>query len=356
MKLVTSGWTEVAGLVSALAGVFASGVLTYGHMVSQSLPCGVSSGCLETMYDSWASVGPIPTAALAAVYFVVSAALSGYEYLQGVKPGRASISLTALGSLASLAWALRAIFYLDAFCPWCFTCFVAAVAILLAKLLSSNSASVHGQIGRRGAVVAVAVLLTSGLLVATVYRQSLELQNQTTSTSLFQEVGLQGVTLPDTPVINKEKMENGTLVAFLDFHCPSCRRAYPILKDAMEKHELAFAVHLVAYPENDMSMLATAAAYLANSRGQFWKVCDWAFNNEITVSGLKNCMRSASISPHDQELVLRSFETPPYQKVTEIREMSVKVGMEVSPTFVLFKPGGAVRSVRASELPYLDQL
>ncbi|MDF2458193.1 MAG: Periplasmic thiol:disulfide interchange protein DsbA [Nitrospira sp.] len=92
-----------------------------------------------------------------------------------------------------------------------------------------------------------------------------------------------------TPPIEEEDHVIGpetatvTLVAYCDFECPYCGRAYPIIKllQARLRNRLRFVFrHFPLTAKHAYAQLAAEAAEAAGSQGEFWAMHDVLFENQ----------------------------------------------------------------------------
>ena len=112
-------WLFALAALLSLGGLADSIYLTVTHLTGEDAACFASSGCSEVLASAYASVGPIPLAALGALgYF---AAFSG-SVLAAFGYPRARTFLTGLvaSMLATTLWLLYVqAFVLYAFCDFC---------------------------------------------------------------------------------------------------------------------------------------------------------------------------------------------------------------------------------------------
>ncbi len=123
---------SLAALI-ALAGVIETTYLTVLHLSGANIVCFGSGQCSEVLRSKWASIGPVPLAALGGLaYFIAfsSATLAAFRYRHA-----ATIlgAIVALMFLASCALLYVQAFVLHAFCTYCLLS--AAMTFLLAGLV-----------------------------------------------------------------------------------------------------------------------------------------------------------------------------------------------------------------------------
>ena len=112
MFAIVAALLSLVGLVDAL-------YLTIQHVTGQSVRCTVTGGCSEVLSSSYATVGPIPLAALGAIaYFTVFslATLSAFGYTSARRLLAALVCVMCLMSL----WLLYVqAFVIEHFCQYC---------------------------------------------------------------------------------------------------------------------------------------------------------------------------------------------------------------------------------------------
>ncbi len=73
-----------------------------------------------------------------------------------------------------------------------------------------------------------------------------------------------------------------TIVEFSDFQCPFCQRAYPVVKQIMEKYDGLVRLSYRDFPLSQMhgqAQSAAQAAQCAGEQGKFWEFHDLLFEN-----------------------------------------------------------------------------
>lgn len=106
--------------ILAFLGFADSFYLTLIHYRSDLLKCSILSGCNEVLGSRYASVGPVPTALLGAVYYLTLFVI-GVAYLDRRKSGllRLAARLTLVGFVASIFFVSLQVFVLRAICEFC---------------------------------------------------------------------------------------------------------------------------------------------------------------------------------------------------------------------------------------------
>ncbi len=132
----------LAALLS-LVGLADAVYLTVEHLAGRSVRCTVTSGCSEVLSSSYATVGPVPLAALGALaYFAVFslATLAAFGYTAAHKP---LIALVAIMCALSLWLLFVQAFIISHFCQYCL--------LSLAVTLSLTGIVIGGRMLQRAA-------------------------------------------------------------------------------------------------------------------------------------------------------------------------------------------------------------
>lgn len=134
--LLRKRWYAAAAVI-ALLGLADSIYLTVEHVTGRTAQCIASSGCQEVLASTYATVGPLPLAALGAfAYFTAfsAALLAAFGY-----PRCGTFFALVVGAMfATTLWLLYLqAFVLHAFCDYCL--FSAGVTTALAVIVIINA-------------------------------------------------------------------------------------------------------------------------------------------------------------------------------------------------------------------------
>ena len=122
-----------AFIFTAMLGWVASIILTAIHFwVIPMIPAGAElGGPMLVIMSEWAYVGPVPLAAIGAVYYIVMIAMGSYWMTtKNELVERILLPVTAFGFLASMGFVYLQLFVIGAICPFCMMS-AAATTILL---------------------------------------------------------------------------------------------------------------------------------------------------------------------------------------------------------------------------------
>ncbi len=113
-------WLLVLIVLLSLAGFADAGYLTAKHYLGGPVPCSLTGGCETVMTSRYASLGPVPTAAFGAAYYLAVFFLA-ILYLDARKDWalNAIFVLSAVGLAVSLALLYVMAFMIGSYCQYC---------------------------------------------------------------------------------------------------------------------------------------------------------------------------------------------------------------------------------------------
>ncbi len=122
-------WLLVLILLLSLAGFADAAYLTAKHYLGGPVPCSITGGCETVMTSRWATLGPVPTAAFGAAYYLATFFLNIF-YFDSRKNWtlRLIFILSAAALAVSLALLYLMAFVIGSYCQYC----------LLSDLLSAG--------------------------------------------------------------------------------------------------------------------------------------------------------------------------------------------------------------------------
>ncbi len=127
-----------AFIFTAMLGWVASIILTAIHFwVIPIIPSGAElRGPMLVITSSWAYVGPVPLAAIGAVYYVVMIALGAlWLSTKSETIERILLPVTAFGFAASMGFVYLQLFVIEAICPFCMVSAAATTILFGIELL-----------------------------------------------------------------------------------------------------------------------------------------------------------------------------------------------------------------------------
>ncbi|MBX3157388.1 MAG: thioredoxin domain-containing protein [Deltaproteobacteria bacterium] len=237
-------WLTAGALVSAIAGLAASIASLVDDLRARAQFC-AESGCATVHASWWAKPFGIPMSLLGVVFFTAMAALAFIP--------RPRLRLYA--ALAGAAWAVFLI-GLQAFeiGAWCKLCMVADPAAILHAACVIGGAGVVALEWRR---IAASTAGVAALVIA-----------------LGAVWGRSGPPpLPDdTPasVVREQVPDQVTIVEFLDFECPFCRKVQYALEEALAAtpHKVRVVRKMLPFPDHPHAFGAAVMWCCADLQGK----------------------------------------------------------------------------------------
>ena len=126
-----------------------------------------------------------------------------------------------------------------------------------------------------------------------------------------------------------------TIVAFIDFECPFCRRSQPIFDQMLEKYGPAVRVVYKALPLASLhpnAFAAAEAAACAQDQGKFWEYYQLLFKNQaLDDAGLTAAAQALTL---DQAKFTHCLQTHPHQATIEADiDDAIALGVRGTPTY-----------------------
>lgn len=133
-----------------------------------------------------------------------------------------------------------------------------------------------------------------------------------------------------------------TLIEYLDFQCPACANAYPMVSRIKEeyKDKIQYIVRHYPLSSHPYGFEASQTAEAAGLQGKFWEMHDLLFKNQKTWATAEDV--EATFRTYAQELGLDmpKFDSDYSSQVTKDRIKSdsqngTNIGVNSTPTFFL---------------------
>ncbi|MEM9188768.1 MAG: thioredoxin domain-containing protein [Myxococcota bacterium] len=310
----------------ALAGLLVSGLLLSEH-VSPGL-CGPDGGCAQVQGSTYASWWGIPLPVFGLAFF--GSALGVLAL--GVRGRRIALAITAVGGVAGLGLIALQAFVLQTFCPYCLVVDLSAVTLAIAVALRGTELP-DIPAGHRRAVLGAAALVVIAPLAMT-----LRPENATAppSTSLH-------------PILAaSEEPGKVTVVEFIDFECPFCRRQHAVLEELKADHpDLRVVRFHKPLPSHRHAAEAARVACCAEALGAGDAVADALFRaDDLSPGGCREVAAAAGLEPAALEQCLASSQ--PRETLEEHRAAAEALGVRGIPT--LFIGGQRLEGLQSREV------
>lgn len=265
-------------LVPALFALAASTVLLVDYTRPVPIFCAQGGGCEAVKRTAFAHVGGIPTPAFGVAAFVILGVLTG---LRGAQVRFAQACLATFAAVVSVAL-LGVQFRIHQFCPYCVVSDVAAVLLFGAAVVRYRSE--WDPPPGRGASMATAGLLSASMVVPG---------------------ALSLVVKPAVPPAIRAELAKtppgmATVVDFVDFECPWCRRNHKELAPLLKRHagRVRVARKQVPLPMHLNAINAARASVCADKLGKGDEVADALFAtppSDLDPRGCEDLAKAAGV-------------------------------------------------------------
>jgi protein-disulfide isomerase len=128
-----------------------------------------------------------------------------------------------------------------------------------------------------------------------------------------------------------------TLIEFADYECPHCKRAQPVLRQAVDEYKNDVRVYFKHYPlsAHPNARLAAEAAVAAQKQGKFWPYNDgvWAHSEGLTPAVLEQIAKDVGLDVEKWRKDLDSDEVR--QRVQKDHADGEALSIQATPTIYL---------------------
>jgi protein-disulfide isomerase len=143
-----------------------------------------------------------------------------------------------------------------------------------------------------------------------------------------------------------------TLVEFVDYECPHCKRVQPVMRQALDEYKSDLKLYFKHYPlgMHSNSQLAAEAAVAAQKQNKFWPYSDqiWAHAENLTPAVLEQIAKDVGLDVDRWRKDLESEEVR--SKVAKDHADGMALGLSATPTIYLngreFADGRDIDSLR----------
>lgn len=351
----------------AFAGMFVAGVLSLGHLLGLTIPCGVGSGCQEVARHPSSVWFGIPVAVIGFFAYAVLAGISLLRGAKGTEGGRMLVNLgfflTGVALVVQTGLSFYALLFIQKTCDWC----LASNAILVLLFLAH---AVLSQQHARGKAVppakspmewsyagALAILSLGGIgAMASQMRSDAaktplakDAEKLMTADVLIRQGG---------PFLGNAEAPI-TIVEFADLFCPACRSSYPMVRSLVQESGGRFRLlfrHMPLYKlqGHEYALVAAALAEVAKESGRFYDFIEAVFEapeDEVkTIDGLMAVMENLGI---DSKKAVRRAQDPEdaaFKRMYEDVELTSRLGIQMTPTYIILMDGVSPKVANSNTL------
>jgi protein-disulfide isomerase len=341
----------LACLPFVATGFFAASVLAIAHLLQLPVPCGASDDCARVAADPASLILGFPLAGIGVVAYALLA------FLLGSPRRRARTAFAAVavcGAAVGLSLLAHSITDLDAVCTWCgvSTLCMTSLAALGALRMRTPATTVSPNWFFGTALAAsLAVGVQGGLIVRTANAPPIPAE-ALAGLSVADLVDHDKAVGPDDAAV--------TVVVFGDLWCPGCRTALASLAAFRASHadrvRIAYRHRpLLHVRGHETSGAAAALSEIAAEEGRFGVFADavHALTGPPDREGYLQLVAALGIASRDAESRIADPRDPAVRRVWRDVELADRLGVTVTPTFVVLVVGRAPISADQRKLPLI---
>jgi uncharacterized membrane protein/predicted DsbA family dithiol-disulfide isomerase len=332
-----TGSLPLAASLVAFGGLFAAAVLCAGHILKLPVPCGSSSGCVAVASDPSSRFAGIPIA-----FFGVAAYIATLLLIVRLDRARwtrfALVGLTGVGAIVSARLLFYAHFVIHATCYWCMAS-AGAMAILF--VLSICLCCTKRRLRPASAFflwrVAGITLFAIGAAIWFMER------NATTAPIAPEKLSAMSVAdLVDGKNSRGPANAPIKIIIFSDLLCSVCRAVHGPLMDYQSAHPDYVQVIFRHRPLNgilghETSETAAILSEIAAEEGRFWSFVDRLYRetHQLDENGYLGLMRELGLATPQVQSLLADPHSAPALRVQRDRALADRLGVHLTPTFVV---------------------
>lgn len=349
----------------AWAGLFVAGVLSVGHAMNVSVPCGLTDGCDKVAAHPSSLWAGIPVAYFGLGAYLALAGFALLRTLRGFETTRwsawAGLILSGVGTMISAYLSIYALTVIRATCPWC----LASAGLMLLTFIGyvvlgqqdTDAVPAPNRQLDLGLLAACAVFALGGVGAQAAGLQRAKLAGPTA-------VATQEALTPETLAPREEywigpKDAPIQIVEYADFYCPGCRESFPKFMEIAQRSGGKVRIAFRNFPlfekqGHEVSLMAAVASEFAADHGKFWEFVQGHFASPVDdVNSLDGVLKLASaLGLNAEELNKRITDADPdlLDRVIKDRDNGRRIGLNMTPTYVIFAKGMPPRLANSQNL------
>jgi len=328
---------SIAAAFVAFGGLFAAAVLSAGHILKLPVPCGSNSGCVAVASDPSSRVAGIPIAFFGVAAY--TAILFLLMYLDRVRWARfALVVLAIVGTILSARLLFYAHFVIHATCYWCVASAVAMTILCVLSICLWRAKR------RPQGVSAFFLWSVAGITLSAIGAVLFLMERRATAAPIAPEK-LSAVTVEELLDGGKSRGPANApvkIVIFSDLWCSVCRAVHGPLMDYQSAHpdhvQVVFRHRpLYGIPGHETSETAAILSEIAAEQGKFWRFVDRLYreSRQLDHDGYLALMRELGLGSSEVESLLTDPHSAPALRVQRDRALADRLGVHLTPTFVV---------------------
>lgn len=343
-------------VVLCAIGLFVAGVLSLSHLLDREVPCGISSSCEKVTNDPSSFWFGIPIAYYGFIGYVL---ILAFTVLRMMGPSakvaqfaKFGFALSITGAIVSIGLQIYSIGFLVAFCPWCFGSALTMLALALVhafivQRLSGEPVAVEDVAAKPRLDLGLIALLVIGSGVG-IGIQAANFggakERQTVKKDIFADKSPKEVLIEGGHSMG-EANAPVVVVEFADFYCGACRVSFNKMERLVQgsNGKLRWIYrHFPLYMKegHEMAIPAALLAEQAAREGKFWTIArtimtagteQFKTPEELVELAVNNGMSRPAATK-----VLRDSAGMEFDRVYADIELANKLGLELTPSFIVF--------------------
>ncbi|HEY0868131.1 MAG TPA: vitamin K epoxide reductase family protein [Fimbriimonas sp.] len=348
-------------LVLGFLGLFISGFLSLAKVLNANVPCGASGGCDAVTNHPSAYVAGFPVAYIGVIGYAILTLLAIVRTVRGLEQTRSLVMpgylVAAVGTIASLYYQYISMAVIGTVCWWCLASAVTMVLTLIvyAVLAQAVDDARREELPRDPAgfmtLTGLAAALVFGLAISGVVLAN----NAKNPTMGGREIKTQNeILIPEDAHIYGSNDAPITIVEFADMYCPACRTKSPELKELVDKIPGKIRLvyrHFPLLQKHPYALDAALLSEVAADEGKFFEFLIAVMKakgiEEAGVPALYDIARKVGLNVEEAKKRIDDEKDPVWQRVHRDIEASDRMGLQVTPTFLVMTEG-KVRHIASS--------
>jgi protein-disulfide isomerase len=327
----------IAASLVAFGGLLTAGVLSAGHILKLPVPCGSSSGCVAVASDPSSRFAGIPIAFFGVVAYIVILCL-----LMRLDRARwthfALVAVTGVGTILSARLLFYAHFVIRATCYWCVASAVAMAILFVISICIWRAKR------RLRAVSAFFLWRVAGITLFAIGAMVWLMERSAAAAPIAPE---------KLAAVAVEQLVDGgnsrgpanspvKIVMFSDLWCSVCRAVHGPLMDYQSAHPNHVQVifrhrPLYGIRGHETSETAAILSEIAAEHGKFWRFVDRLYRepHQLDQNGYLGLMRELGLATPQVQSLLADPRSAPALRVQRDRALADRLGVQLTPTFVV---------------------
>jgi protein-disulfide isomerase len=328
---------SIAASLIAFGGLFAAAVLSAGHILKLPVPCGSSSGCIAVASDPRSRFAGVPIAFFGVAAYI--AILFLLMYLDRARWARFTLVVLAIvGTILSVRLLFYAHFVIHATCYWCVASAVAMTILCMLAICLWRAKRCPRS------VPAFFLWRVAGITLFAIGAVVWLMERRAAAAPIAPEK-LSAVTVDELLGGGKSRGPADApvkIIIFSDLWCSVCRAVHGPLMDYQSAHPNDVQVifrhrPLYGIAGHETSETAAILSEIAAEQGKFWRFVDRLYRepHQLDQEGYLGLMRELGFESPEAQSLIADPHSAPALRVERDRALADRLGVHLTPTFVV---------------------